>query len=291
MKSMTGYGKARREIEGRALTVELKSVNNRFLDINCKLPRAFFFLEDALRKTVQARLGRGRVDVFLTYEDNRECEKSVQVDTRLAEGYLSAAGQLRRKFQVADDLSVTALMKFPDVVKPISLEEDEAALTELLKVTLDAALDQIEQMRLHEGENLKKDLLMRLENVRALTVRLKERAPLVSKELGAKLRARVEELLAGVPVDENKLLNEVAFLTDKVSIDEELARLDSHISQMAKMLEAKDAMGRKLDFIVQEFNREANTVCSKANDTIVTAIGLDLKSEIEKIREQVQNVE
>lgn len=132
---------------------------------------------------------------------------------------------------------------------------------------------------------------MRLENVRVLTARLKERAPLVSKELGAKLRARVEELLAGVPVDENKLLNEVAFLTDKVSIDEELARLDSHISQMAKMLEAKEAMGRKLDFIVQEFNREANTVCSKANDTIVTAIGLDLKSEIEKIREQVQNVE
>ena len=291
MKSMTGYGKARREIEGRALTVELKSVNNRFLDINCKLPRTFFFLEDALRKTVQARLGRGRVDVFLTYEDNRECEKAVQVDTRLAEGYLSAARQLRQKFQVADDMSVTALMKFPDVVKPMSLEEDEAALTDLLKVTLDAALDQIEQMRLQEGENLKKDLLMRLENVRVLTARLKERAPLVSKELGAKLRARVEELLAGVPVDENKLLNEVAFLTDKVSIDEELARLDSHISQMAKMLEAKEAMGRKLDFIVQEFNREANTVCSKANDTIVTAIGLDLKSEIEKIREQVQNVE
>ena len=202
-----------------------------------------------------------------------------------------AARQLRQKFQVADDLSVTALMKFPDVVKPMSLEEDEAALTDLLKVTLDAALDQIEQMRLQEGENLKKDLLMRLENVRVLTARLKERAPLVSKELGAKLRARVEELLAGVPVDENKLLNEVAFLTDKVSIDEELARLDSHISQMAKMLEAKEAMGRKLDFIVQEFNREANTVCSKANDTIVTAIGLDLKSEIEKIREQVQNVE
>lgn len=291
MKSMTGYGKAKREIAGRALTVELKSVNNRFLDINCKLPRIFLFLEDTLRRLIQSRLGRGRVDVFLTYEDNRECEKSVQVDSRLAEGYLTAADALSGKFGVPNDLSVTALMKFPDVVKPMSMEEDEQALAELLKVTLEAALDQIEQMRVQEGENLKRDLAGHLENVRTLTARLKERAPLVSRELGAKLKSRVEELLAGVPVDENKLLNEVAFLTDKVSIDEELARLDSHISQMAGMLESREAMGRKLDFIVQEFNREANTVCSKANDTVVTAIGLDLKSEIEKIREQVQNVE
>ncbi len=291
MKSMTGYGKAKREIAGRALTVELKSVNNRFLDINCKLPRIFLFLEDTLRRLIQSRLGRGRVDVFLTYEDNRECEKSVQVDSRLAEGYLTAADALSGKFGVPNDLTVTALMKFPDVVKPMSMEEDEQALAELLKVTLEAALDQIEQMRVQEGENLKRDLAGHLENVRTLTARLKERAPLVSRELGAKLKSRVEELLAGVPVDENKLLNEVAFLTDKVSIDEELARLDSHISQMAGMLESREAMGRKLDFIVQEFNREANTVCSKANDTVVTAIGLDLKSEIEKIREQVQNVE
>ncbi len=230
--------------------------------------------------------------MFLTYEDNRVTEKSVNVDLGLAAAYVGAAKKLQDAFpQVADDFTLTALLKMPDVVRPDAGEEDEDALRALLVEAVDGALKKLEQMRLSEGAAMKADLEMRLGNISGLVEKIKGRAPAVAAELRAKIEARVRELLSGVAVDEAKLLNEAAFYADRQNIDEEIARLCSHVSQMGGMLKEKDGQGRKLDFIVQELNREANTVCSKSNDSELTAFGLALKAEIEKIREQVQNIE
>lgn len=290
MKSMTGYGKGSCEREGRTLSVELKSVNNRFLDLNCKLPRNFLFLEDRLRKVLQKELVRGRVDAFLTYEDKRELPREVQIDLRLCRGYAEAAAQAAEACHLPNDLTVTSLLRLPDVIRPSAPEEDAEELTALLDGALADAVAALERMREAEGEVLKKDLAEHFERVRALVEEIRTRAPHVAEELGARLKDRVSEILAGVEVDEARLLNEVTFYADRVNIDEELTRLDSHILQGEALLADAQPQGRKLDFLVQELNREANTICSKSNDQKVTALALELKSEIEKIREQVQNV-
>lgn len=290
MKSMTGYGKGSCEREGRTLSVELKSVNNRFLDLNCKLPRNFLFLEDRLRKVLQKELVRGRVDAFLTYEDKRELPREVQIDLRLCRGYAEAAAQAAEACHLPNDLTVTSLLRLPDVIRPSAPEEDAEELTALLDGALADAVAALERMREAEGEVLKKDLAEHFVRVRALVEEIRTRAPHVAEELGARLKDRVSEILAGVEVDEARLLNEVTFYADRVNIDEELTRLDSHILQGEALLADAQPQGRKLDFLVQELNREANTICSKSNDQKVTALALELKSEIEKIREQVQNV-
>ena len=290
MKSMTGYGKGSCEREGRTLSVELKSVNNRFLDLNCKLPRNFLFLEDRLRKVLQRELVRGRVDAFLTYEDKRELPREVQIDLRLCRGYAEAAAQAAEACHLPNDLTVTSLLRLPDVIRPSAPEEDAEELTALLDGALADAVAALERMREAEGEVLKKDLAEHFVRVRALVEEIRTRAPHVAEELGARLKDRVSEILAGVEVDEARLLNEVTFYADRVNIDEELTRLDSHILQGEALLADAQPQGRKLDFLVQELNREANTICSKSNDQKVTALALELKSEIEKIREQVQNV-
>ncbi len=289
MYSMTGYGKAVYSQDGLDITVEIKSVNNRFLDLNSKYPKSFAAYDDAIRKTVQSKLGRGRVDLFITFQDNREREVQLNVDLPLARSYYSAAKLLSDDLGAENDVTVSSIMRMPDVVSSKN-SDDGDDFSELIVELVASACDNLNVMRAAEGEKLKEEILSHLAVIENIVGKIKERAPQIQEEYREKLRERMQEYLAETPIDETRLLNEVAFFADKSNIDEEIARLYSHISQFKKICEGPGA-GRKLDFLVQEFNREANTVCSKANDVSITSLGLELKCEIEKIREQIQNLE
>ena len=290
MYSMTGYGKAVYSLDGFDITVELKSVNNRYLDINSKYPRLFNAYDDLIRKSVQSRLTRGRVDLFITYSDNRERDVALNVDLSLARSYASAAKTLLSEIDgLENDLTVTSLMKMSDVITSKNTDDTED-FSEILKSVICEACDNLNAMRKREGEKLKDEILSHLAVIESTVNRIGERAPKIQIEYRKKLEERISEYLDGVAVDEARLLNEVAFFADKSNIDEEIARLYSHISQFRKICQS-DSPGKKLDFLIQEFNREANTICSKANDVDITALGLELKCEIEKIREQIQNLE
>lgn len=291
MQSMTGYGKAEYSKGGVTLTVEVKTVNNRFLDIIPKYPRCFVQLDDLIRKTIQSKLSRGRVELFITYENTDVSGKTVCLDEGLAEQYVRAAETLSAKFGLEDDLTVTRLMRMPDVLTEKIKDENADKLGKILSNTLADALDALNAMRKVEGEKLKADLLARSETVEGLVVELTQVAHLVKFSYEKKIKERMSEVLGETEYDEARLLQEVALFVDKSDITEELTRLKSHISQLKGICEADNDAGKKLDFLMQEFNREANTVCSKANDVGVTQKGLALKNEIEKMREQVQNIE
>ena len=292
MHSMTGYGKANVVCEGRELTIELKAVNHRFLDLNIKMPKIFSCCEDILRKTIAQNVSRGHIDVYVNYSDKSEKEKHVDIDFGLAAGYVEAARQLAEKFEgIQNDFTLNSLMRIPDVLKAVAPEEDEEFLKSLVSKTVSIACDDLNEMRRFEGEKIKDDLLSRIDNVENFVVQIKEKAPDVAEEYSEKLKIRISEALADVDYDESKFLNEVAFFIDKANIDEEIARLFSHVSHFRQLIGEDDCAGRKLDFLVQELNREANTICSKSNNAQLTSIALSLKNEIEKIREQVQNAE
>lgn len=292
MYSMTGYGKANVVCEGRELTIELKAVNHRFLDLNIKMPKIFSCCEDILRKTIAQNVSRGHIDVYVNYSDKSEKEKHVDIDFGLAAGYVEAARQLAEKFEgIQNDFTLNSLMRIPDVLKAVAPEEDEEFLKSLVSKTVSIACDDLNEMRRFEGEKIKDDLLSRIDNVENFVVQIKEKAPDVAEEYSEKLKIRISEALADVDYDESKFLNEVAFFIDKSNIDEEIARLFSHVSHFRQLIGEDDCAGRKLDFLVQELNREANTICSKSNNAQLTSIALLLKNEIEKIREQVQNAE
>ncbi len=291
MQSMTGYGKAEYSQEGITLTVELKTVNNRFLDIIPKYPRAFISLDDLIRKTVQSKIKRGRVELFITYQNVNESGKVLIVDKSLASQYVELAKSLSEEYSLENDFSVLSLMRSNDVVTEQMGDEGAENLTEILKQTLETALDNLIEMRKVEGEKLQKDILSRAQTVETLVGEIIERAPQIKEEYHQKLKAKVEEILGDVKCDENRLLQEVTLFADKSNIDEELTRLKSHIAQLRDICKAGIDVGKKLDFLMQEFNRETNTVCSKSNDLEITKRGLALKNEIEKMREQVQNIE
>lgn len=290
MYSMTGYGRAEYKADGINLIVEVKTVNNRNLDINCKTPRSFIMFEDLLRKCVQSKLKRGRVDVFVNFSDTREKPKNLTVDYALAEGYVNASKNLCEKFDIINDYSVSSLMRVSDVIKEENIFDDCSEFEEVLSQTTLNALDVLNSMRKTEGAKLIADMKERMVTVSETVEKISSRAPVVKEEYAQKLKLRIEESLNGVNYDEARLLNEVAFFADKSNIDEEITRLRSHISQFYKLIE-KEGAGKQVDFLIQEFNREANTICSKANDIEVTNYGLTLKCEIEKIREQIQNIE
>lgn len=291
MLSMTGYGKGTYEENGVELTCEIKTVNNRYLDISVKAPRVFVSQEENIRSIVREKLTRGHADLFVSLKDKREKTTSLTVDTALASALVAAANTLKAEFPaLTDDFTLTSVLRYPEVLK----QEDTVALDETLigalKAALLIALENLNQMRLVEGEKLKADMLSRVSLIEGLVEKIAERAPLVAQEHREKLTARVKEYLDGAQIDEGRLLTEVAVFTDKSNIDEELTRLRSHIAQFREICK-EGVVGRKLDFLVQEFNREANTTCSKSNDVEITRLGLALKNEIEKIREQVQNLE
>ena len=291
MFSMTGLGKGEYKADGIEISVEVKTVNNRYLDVAIKSPKIFNAYEEIIRSAVRERITRGHLDVFVNYIDKRERPKSLYVDAGAASGYCAAAKKLKDLFPgLADDFTLTALMRSPDVVRQEETQGADEALLNALQAALCKALDNLNAMRKKEGEKLSDDMLSRMDAVEKLVDEISARAPLVAAQYKSKLEERMKEILNGAAYDEARLLTEVAVFTDKANIDEELTRLRAHIAQFRNICR-EERVGRKLDFLVQELNRECNTVCSKSNDLKVTDCGLALKNEIEKIREQVQNVE
>ncbi len=291
MYSMTGYGRGEYKAGGVELTVEIKTVNNRYLDASVKCPRIFNAYEEEVRSAVRKKLTRGHADVFISLSDKRERQKTLTLDENAAKAYVASAEKLLSLFpELANDLSVTGVMRLPDVIKQDDIAAADEEIIAALNCALSQALDNLNAMRLKEGAKLEEDMLSRMSAIETLVNKIETRAPLVAENYRQKLKAKMEKLLGGAEVDESRLLTEVAVFSDKSNIDEELTRLHSHISQFREICK-EQLVGRKLDFLVQEFNRETNTVCSKSNDLEVTRLGLALKNEIEKIREQVQNVE
>lgn len=289
MLSMTGYGRASREIDGRQMTVELKSVNHRFLDLSFRMPRNLMFLEDDIRKALSAKLARGHVDVFLTYRNLRSDARKVTVDRALFDAYAQALETLSGT-ELRDDRSLMAIARMPDVMVTTEADEDQDAVRALLLETLDEAAGQLIAMRKREGESMKKDLSFRVDEIERMTGEIEERYPQTVEEYKNRLRAAVEEMV-GNNVDENRLLMEVAVMADRSAIAEETVRLRSHIKQLRDYFEATEPIGRRIDFIVQELNREVNTISSKSQDIPITKLAVDAKAEIEKLREQLQNIE
>lgn len=291
MYSMTGYGKGSASIDGREMTVELKSVNHRYLDVGMRLPRLLSFLEDPIRSALSSRLSRGHVDVFVNYRNLRSDARSVDIDVPLLTAFVAAARQANLSLALRDDLSLTAALRLPDVSNVREADEDNDALLALLSSAISGAIDALLVMRRQEGERLSVYLSNCTDTVESLTNQIAVRAPIVVEEYRVKLNERITNLLGTVEVDRARLATEVALFADKASIDEEISRLHSHIAQMRSLLADPEPAGRKLDFVVQEMNREFNTIGSKANDGELTKLVLTGKAEIEKIREQVQNIE
>lgn len=291
VKSMTGYGKGVYEDGQIKLTVELKVVNHRFLDIGIKAPKQFNFAEDALRKTIKNGLVRGHVDVYVNYEDNREIKSEVSADYALAEQYYNLSKGVAERIGLANNVGVYELLKMPDVVSVKVADIDEEELLKALTAACGMAIENLDKMRIKEGEAMKADVLAKTQEVEKLVSEIAKLAPGMTAVHREKVRERVQEYLAGVAIDEEKFINEMAFYADKVAVDEELTRLKSHISHLRAIVEKGGAIGKQLDFVVQEMNREANTTGSKCCDINVANLVVALKSEIEKIREQIQNIE
>ena len=289
MLSMTGYGRAMREVDGRALTIELKSVNHRFLDLAFRMPRNLMFLEDEARKRIGARLARGHVDVFMSYRNQRSDARRVCVDRALFDAYATALEGLQ-DCGVQDDRTLMNIARMPDVLTVTEAEEDQDALRALLRETLDEALDALLVMRDREGAEMKKDLAARATHIEEMTLQIEARYPQTVEEYTRRLRASIEELI-GQSVDETRLLTEVAVMADRSAIAEETVRLKAHIAQLRECLEKDEPVGRRIDFLVQELNREVNTISSKSQDVPITQLVVSMKAEIEKLREQLQNIE
>lgn len=292
MKSMTGYGKAVVTRNNRELTVELKSVNHRFLDISPKMPRSFLPHEDLIRNLLQQGIARGHVDVFINYRLLGESDRVVSVDSALATEYFNAASTLKEQFpDLKDDFTISSLMRCADVLTLQQAQEDEDVLREMLFEALSLAIANLNVMREAEGNKLRTDLLEKITAVEKLLQSIKQIAPTVVAAYAEKLRARVQTALQDIAIDESKLANEICFFSDKSCIDEEITRLATHIAHAREILASNEPVGRQLDFLAQEFNREANTICSKSVNVDLTNLALALKNEIEKMREQIQNLE
>ena len=288
---MTGYGRGEANLNGRPITVELRSVNNRYLDCTVKLPRIYVFAEDAVKSRVQSRISRGKVDVYITIGPSANGDVAISVNKPVADGYYAALKDLRDTYGLRDDISVSLLSRFQDVFLVEKTQEDLEALSADICSVLDLALDDFDAMRTREGEKLCQDVRSRAATIEGLVSKVEKRSPGIVADYRAKLVARMNEVLQNTQIDESRILTEAAIYADKVAVDEETVRLRSHLSQLDHMLSQGGAIGRKLDFLIQEFNREANTIGSKCSDIETAGYVVDIKAEIEKIREQIQNIE
>lgn len=292
IKSMTSFGRAQgEEGKGYLFSIEMKSVNNRYLDLNIRMPKFMISLEEEIRKMINTRLNRGKVDVFINYKSYDKASAMPKLNLEVAKGYYNCLNELQKEFNIENDITVSKLANFPEV---LTLEEKEENLDEVLKEIkplIETSLDKMLEMRIREGEKLKEDILIKLDAIEEKVKIIENFAEDLPKTYKQKLEERLSELTKGLNVDEERIAVEVAIFADKVAIDEEVIRLKSHIGQMRKTLNLEEPVGRKLDFIVQEMNRETNTIGSKANDINITNIVIDIKNLIEKIREQVQNIE
>ena len=293
VKSMTGYGRARETRNGRDITVEVRSVNNRYLDCTVKMPRAYIFAEDAVKTAVQKAASRGKVDVFISVDSLGAEETVVKVNEPLAGQYIDAMKQLIALGggYVKTEYKATDLARLPDVLTVTKAEEDLETVKADLCAVLEEALANYNAMRGMEGEKMAEDIGGRLDHIEELTAQVEARSPETVKEYREKLEGRMKEVLQSTTIDESRILTEAAIFADKVAVDEETVRLRSHLSQLREMLRAEEPVGRKLDFLIQEVNRESNTIGSKCSDVAIARVVVELKAEVEKIREQVQNIE
>ena len=291
VKSMTGYGRARETLNKRDITVEVRSVNNRYLDCAVKMPRAYIFAEDAIKARVQKAVSRGKVDVFVTIDTSAADVTVVAVNEPLARGYYEALMQLKTTFSMDGDVSPVALAKFPDVLTVTKADEDVETVSADICQVLDKALAAYNEMRAVEGRKLAEDISGRVNTIEAVVGEVEERSPQTVAAYRERLEGKMREVLQSTTIDESRILTEAAIFADKIAVDEETVRLRSHIAQLRDMLRSEQPIGRKLDFLIQEVNRECNTIGSKCNDLTITQNVVNMKAEVEKIREQVQNIE
>ena len=291
IRSMTGYGRGQQLLHGRSITVEIRSVNHRYFEFSCRTPRGCAFLEDRLKRTLQQVISRGKVEVSLTLQTVESRGGAVAVDHALAGQYLTALRALAAEYDLTDDLTLSAVARLPDLFTVCRGEEDEEELAADVLSVLQEALDRFVAMREAEGERLRADVLSRLFTLEEHLAFVEERSPQTVAEYRARLTAKLNELLGGAVADEARILTEAAIVADRLAVDEETVRLHSHIAQLRGILDCAEPVGRKLDFLVQEMNRETNTIGSKCSDTAIAGHVVEMKSEIEKIREQIQNIE
>ncbi len=291
IKSMTGFGRCEIEENGRKITVEMKSVNHRYSEITIKMPKKLNFFEAAIRNVLKEYLSRGKVDVFITYEDTGEAEGCVKYSSEIAREYVTYIGQISKEFGLSNDINASVIARMPEVLTFEEKEVDEEGLWKLLEKCLRGCLEKFVETRIAEGEKLKADLLSKLDGIEKMVSSIEARSPEIVKEYRDRIMTKVKELLGDTNVSEQVLATELIVFADKICVDEEMVRLKAHVSNMRDTLNAGKDVGRKLDFVAQEMNREANTTLSKANDIEVSNTAIELKTEIEKIREQIQNIE
>lgn len=289
--SMTGFGRCVTEVNGRQITVEMKSVNHRYFEFSCRTTRGYSFLEDKVKKYVAQKIARGKVDMYISVTEPEDTEVNVTVNKPLAAGYVNAIHTLANEYNIPDDLTVSVLSRYSDIFQIHKDEQDEEQIYNDVKVALDVALDGFLSMRKAEGEKLEEDVMSRANRIMAIVSEIEERSPITVEEYRQKLTKRITDMLAGSEIDQQRILTEAAIFADKVAVDEETVRLRSHFEQMKTFFASGVSIGRKLDFLVQEMNREANTIGSKVTDSVLAHKVVEVKSEIEKIREQIQNIE
>ena len=291
VRSMTGYGHAQATLHGGDISVEIRSVNHKYFDFSVRTSRGYSFVEDKIRNFVKERVSRGKIDVYVTILTVDETAAQVILNRSLAEGYIKALHELGAEFGLTDDITVSSVARYSDIFTVKRAEQDEDEIWNDLSGVLDEAVGHFVSMRETEGVKLRDDVMNRMEHILGVVERIEQLSPQTLENYKARLRAKIEELLGDASVDEQRLLTETAIFADKIAVDEETVRLRSHFDQMGKMLDSGEAVGRKLDFIVQEMNREANTIGSKCQNSDVAHMVVEIKAEIEKIREQIQNIE
>lgn len=291
IKSMTGFGRSEIVKGNRKISVEIKSVNHRYLEAGIKMPKKLNVFESRMRDLLKKYATRGKIDIFINYEDDSESQVNLKFNQNIADEYMAIFNNMSEKYNLKNDMTVGGLARFPEVITMDEVHEDEEELWHFIEEAMKAALEQFVNTRILEGENLKKDLLGKLDHMEELVAFVEKRSPEIMKEYRSKLESKVKELLGDTTIDESRIATEVIIYADKICVDEETVRLRSHIEHARKCLNEDGGIGRKMDFIAQEMNREANTTLSKANDIEISNAAIDLKTEIEKVREQIQNIE
>lgn len=291
VRSMTGFGRHEATVDGRDIVVEIKSVNHRYYEFNCRTTRGYNFLEEKLKSYIKEKVSRCKIDVYVSLSQKEDTESIVKINPSLAQGYINALKKLSTDYGVADDISVSTVAQYNDIFQVHRAPEDEEEVWNAVKEVLDVALDNFIKMREVEGEKMKADIMSRAETILSIVSKIEEKSPERVKDYESRLKERIEELLGSADFDEQRILTEVAIFADKVAVDEETVRLRSHFDQLKLLMNSDGEIGRKIDFIIQEMNREANTIGSKANDSTLSHMVVDIKAEIEKIREQIQNIE
>lgn len=291
IKSMTGFGRSEIVKGNRKISVEIKSVNHRYLEAGIKMPKKLNVFESRMRDLLKKYATRGKIDIFINYEDDSESQVNLKFNQNIADEYMAIFNNMSEKYNLKNDMTVGGLARFPEVITMDEVQEDEEELWHFIEEAMKAALEQFVNTRILEGENLKEDLLGKLDHMEELVAFVEKRSPEIMKEYRSKLESKVKELLGDTTIDESRIATEVIIYADKICVDEETVRLRSHIEHARKCLNEDGGIGRKMDFIAQEMNREANTTLSKANDIEISNAAIDLKTEIEKVREQIQNIE